>query len=891
MRGPRLVRSTALVAAIATVAFAAPALAVTLTPTHDPLPGSTFQGGDGTQVAGRPGVTDWADRYAQGLVLHAPDPNADDDAFGGGSKDGSPGDWSFKVAHGGVSPGGTNILDGYASIDQVNGTSFLYLGGTRYSDTGTSYLSFELNRDSRLWNNGKALIPCRRAGDLAITYLPQGSGQQVTVQRWVTSTADTTTGCARTGTLTDVDLRANVEVQGAFNSSPIASPMPGQAAVPLATRIFGETALNLTSLLSTLGGSCRAFTSFWAYSHSSSSATSNMSDIVWPRPLDVRTCSASGTKFLDVNADGIRQDDEPGLEGFKIFADYDDDGVLDADEPFAYTDAQGNYIIDGIERTSYTLREATPTGSDAAGWRCSFPSPCAWPVDRIAEPYAQGRDFGNWRPAHLTLEKRVFPEDDTTRFTFHHPGRADPFEVTGGSAVGGDLDLKPGTYSAGEVAAPGFTTHVTCEVNGRTVVDAEAGEATLTLVADDRAVCRFYNTRVGTPGIELVKSAPERVAAGDAIHYTLHVTNVGTVAFDAADVRVEDPGCSDPRHVGAGAGDATLDPGDTWTFTCTRETDAPDDACLSRTVTNTATVTADDVSDSDTADVEVRCPRPEIALQKVGPATAPAGSVARFVFYVFNTGDTRFPTGGDSARTAGVSVADAKCDGEPAIGEKLDAAREDDPSPESFDPGDVWAFTCLSTMPDHAPDGTCKDFISTNTATARADTDRLSATTRDSFDTTSTCTPPGPPPQPPAPPVLPLPDLPVPPSPDGPTLLAGTGNQVPSAGVSGTAGARIPSLRRCLQRGSRVVLGLQRAASLELSIGGKRVRGIQIRPLQSRIVIHVRRDIPPGRHRISALIRFQRGAATKPLRFSRVIRGCAAARRAPAPPAVTGRAR
>lgn len=915
MRSPRLV-SSAILAALATLAVATPALAVTVSPDDDPLPGSTFEGGDGNQIASGAGRTDWAELQAQDRVLHMPDPNATDDAFSGGKKDGIPGEWEFRTANNGVSPGGTNVLDGHVSVDQANGSIFLYLASTRESDTGTSYISFELNRDARLWNNGRALIPCRRTGDIMITYLPQGSSQQVIAQRWVTTTADTATGCARVGTLQSLGLHAPaapVDVQGAFNATTFTNSLLGQATT-IAPRLFGETALNLTSLLSTLGDSCRAFGSFWIYSHSSDADTSNMSDIVWPRPLDVRTCSASGTKFEDTNANGVRDPGEPGLEGFRIFADYDDDGVLDDDEPYAYTDAQGNYVVDGIEDSSYTLRETTPTGTNAAGWRCSFPNasvtapggatttapgglfPCGWHVDRDTEPYAQGRDFGNWRPAHLTLEKRVAPANDTTVFTLQHPGRGEPFQVTGGDSVGGDLGLTPGTYTAGEVAAPDFVTHVVCEQDDDIVLDTTTVSATLTLGSGDHVVCRFYNSRIGVPAIELVKSAPERVTAGETIHYTLHVTNIGTVGIPVTDIDVNDPGCSGLHQVGE-APDETLNPGETLTFACTRETSPPGDDCVSHTVANTATATVgDDDRDQDSETVDVICPHPAIALSKVGQETAPAGSVVRFAFYVFNIGDTSFHAGGALRRTAGVSVADAKCDADPVIADKFDAEHADDPTPETFDPGDVWVFTCLATTPSRAPDGTCKDFVSTNTAVAQANTDPLGATARDAFDTTLTCTPPGPPeppaPPPPAPePVLPLPDLPIPPSPDGPSLLGvGDSGTAPSAGVSGAGSIRIASPRRCLRRGSVVVLGVQRAASVALTIAGRPVQGLDVRPLQSRVVIRVRRGVPPGRHRVDAVIRFQRGAATEPLRLSRVVRGCAAARRAPAPspPPVTG---
>ena len=32
---------------------------------------------------------------------------------------------------------------------------------------GTTNVAYELNRDARLWNNGQAMVPCRRTGDIA----------------------------------------------------------------------------------------------------------------------------------------------------------------------------------------------------------------------------------------------------------------------------------------------------------------------------------------------------------------------------------------------------------------------------------------------------------------------------------------------------------------------------------------------------------------------------------------------------------------------------------------------------------------------------------------------------------------------------------------------------
>jgi hypothetical protein len=73
---------------------AAPAWATVLPPTPDPLPGSSFQGADGDQDDASPRI-DWQALQAAGVVRHSPDPNGQDDAFVGASKEDEPGGWDL----------------------------------------------------------------------------------------------------------------------------------------------------------------------------------------------------------------------------------------------------------------------------------------------------------------------------------------------------------------------------------------------------------------------------------------------------------------------------------------------------------------------------------------------------------------------------------------------------------------------------------------------------------------------------------------------------------------------------------------------------------------------------------------------------------------------------
>ncbi len=99
--------------------------------------------------------------------------------------------------------------------------------------------------------------------------------------------------------------------------------------------------------------------------------------------------------------------------------------------------------------------------------------------------------------------------------------------------------------------------------------------------------------------------------------------------------------------------------------------------------------------------------------------------------------------------------------------------------------------------------------------------------------------------------------------------------------------AGLSPLRRCLRRGSRVTIRGARIAGVRVFVDGRRVGGLQFRALQDRAVIRLRRSFAPGRYRATAVVRFQRGAATPPARLTRTVRICAP-RRSQAQPRFTG---
>ena len=78
--------------------------------------------------------------------------------------------------------------------------------------------------------------------------------------------------------------------------------------------------------------------------------------------VDPVTGVVLGTKFSDLNGDGVRNPGEPGLAGFIIFADTNLNGQLDAGEISTVTDANGDYILDNVPAGIVTIAEIQQDG-------------------------------------------------------------------------------------------------------------------------------------------------------------------------------------------------------------------------------------------------------------------------------------------------------------------------------------------------------------------------------------------------------------------------------------------------------------------------------------------------------------------------------------------------
>ena len=127
----------------------------------------------------------------------------------------------------------------------------------------------------------------------------------------------------------------------------------------------------------------------------------NNGDVV---PVDAGTSIVTGAKFNDLNGNGVRNIGEPGLGGWTIYVDYNDNGVFDSDtEPSAVTNAGGTYTIFSVTPGVWKVREV-----GQAGWVNTYPA-----TGDVFGRYQQvtvptdgsvtGVDFGNFTFAGVSV--------------------------------------------------------------------------------------------------------------------------------------------------------------------------------------------------------------------------------------------------------------------------------------------------------------------------------------------------------------------------------------------------------------------------------------------------------------------------------------------------------
>ena len=184
--------------------------------------------------------------------------------------------------------------------------------------------------------------------------------------------------------------------------------------------------------------------------------------------LPARWAEIRGHKFNDLDGDGVwdtaAPDLEPGLAGWKIYADENENGLHDEGEPYDITGADGSYVLTEVAPGKRTIREERQRG-----WECTFPGTgLAQSVSVGVGQVQPDVDFGN-HYVGATIEGITWDDQDADgQLDVGEPGLAgwtvyvdenengrwdegEPRDTTDQDGNYSIAPLDPGTYRVAEV--------------------------------------------------------------------------------------------------------------------------------------------------------------------------------------------------------------------------------------------------------------------------------------------------------------------------------------------------------------------------------------------------------------------------------------------------------
>jgi hypothetical protein len=274
-----------------------------------------------------------------------------------------------------------------------------------------------------------------------------------------------------------------------------------------------------------------------------------------------RNGTKSGTKFDDLNANGIRDAGEPGIAGVEIHL-FGTSGLGTAVHLHQNTAADGTYSISAPPGT-YTACETVPTGytqsfptaTTTGSTACVAPhSGRGWSVTLTSNGTDSGNDFGNYRPVTVSGLKFKDADADGVKDTgeiglggwvihlFGTDGGGATVHVETTTAANGtySFSVKPGSYTVCEQTSgkPGWvqsfpTSGADCtgHTHGGTITPGAIGYSVTGTSGGTAANRDFGNTPLSkvTVGFESLADLPGGADATKATSISCTDTNGASV--------------------------------------------------------------------------------------------------------------------------------------------------------------------------------------------------------------------------------------------------------------------------------------------------------------------------------------------------------------------------
>ena len=347
-----------------------------------------------------------------------------------------------------------------------------------------------------------------------------------------------------------------------------------------------------------------------------------------------------GTKFNDLNADGVWDQGEPGLAGWTIYVDYNGNGILEAGEPFDVTDAAGEYMITGIEPGTYDVREV-----QQLGWACSFPAGGYYADEEFGNgAYLLGNNFGNYLTnVSIDITKTgdmLSKVGDSVTYTIaiENTGDLTLEHISVVDTVLGDLSaFFADTLAPGASESHDFPYTIQADdpdpLPNTVTVHSDPIGAVTTDVTDSAS----HSVNLFQPSINVVKTGDGLSKIGDTVNYTITVYNDSSadtpeMAFDITDTKL-----------GINLQDVVIANGGTYVINKPFVIPADASDPYVNTVNVHATVAGFPNTYDDSDSWSTNLFQPAIDVEKTGDALSKIGDTVNYTITVYNNSSADTP--------------------------------------------------------------------------------------------------------------------------------------------------------------------------------------------------------------------------------------------------------